>query len=189
MTLFVGPETLTLPDDANPNRQWAYLDVEDEPSINKALAGCDAAFFLVHSMGQGRDYPEREARSAANFATAAKASGVRRIVYLGGVLPAGGRVSKHLGSRQKTGELLRAGPLSVIELRAAMIIGEGSASWTMVKDLAARLPAMLLPRWLRNCSYPVAIRRCHLGAGCRFVLSERRLASFRVAGAGEDLAS
>ncbi len=141
----------------DPKRHWVRVDVEDEASITKALDGCDAAFFLVHGMGQGADYPEREARSAENFVKAAEASGVRRVVYLGGVLPAGGRVSKHLGSRQKTGELLRAGKPSAIELRAAMIIGEGSASWTMVKDLAARLPAMLLPRWLRNCSYPVAI--------------------------------
>jgi uncharacterized protein YbgA (DUF1722 family) len=141
----------------DPKRQWVRLDVEDTASIEEALVGCDATLFLVHGMGQGGDYPEREARSAENFVTAAEARDVRRIVYLGGVLPAGGRASKHLGSRRKTGELLRAGKPSTIELRAAMIIGEGSASWMMVKDLAARLPAMLLPRWLRNCSYPLAI--------------------------------
>lgn len=141
----------------DPEREWVRLDVEEKESVGEALVGCDAALFLVHGMGQGGNYPEREARSAENFVEAATAAGVERIVYLGGVLPAGERVSKHLGSRQKTGELLRSGVVSTIELRAAMIIGEGSASWTMVKDLAARLPAMLLPRWLRNCSYPVAI--------------------------------
>lgn len=140
-----------------PQLNWVRLDVEERASIDKALKGCDAAFFLIHSMGQGANYPKREATSALNFVAAAESSNLRRIVYLGGVLPAGERVSKHLASRKRTGELLRSGKPSTIEIRAAMIIGEGSASWTMVKDLAARLPAMLLPTWLRNSSYPVAI--------------------------------
>jgi uncharacterized protein YbjT (DUF2867 family) len=139
-------------------RRWVHLDVEDRDSVRHALADCDAAVYLVHGMGQSSDYPAREAQSARNFVAAAELCGVRRIVYLGGVLPpADHRLSKHLGSRKRTGELLRAGNLSTIEIRAAMIIGAGSASWIMVKDLAARLPAMVLPRWLCNHSYPVAI--------------------------------
>ena len=141
----------------HPAREWVKLDVERPDTVEAAFEGCDAAFYLIHSMAQGSDYPEREARGARNFARAADAKGVRRIVYLGGVLPSGGRISRHLESRHNTGEILRAGAVSTIELRAAMIIGAGSASWMMVKDLAARLPAMVLPRWLRNHSYPIAI--------------------------------
>ena len=140
-----------------PERTWVHLDVERPETLAAALQGCDGAFYLVHGMGQGEDYPERESQSARNFLAAAEASGVSRIVYLGGVLPQGQRVSKHLASRRDTGKILRSGSVSTIELRAAMIVGLGSTSWTMVRDLAARLPAMLLPRWLRNHSYPVAV--------------------------------
>ncbi len=143
--------------DQYPSRNWVHLDVERQSTLVEALEGCDAAYYLVHGMGQGSDYPERESRSARNFLAAAEASGVSRIVYLGGVLPTGQRSSKHLKSRRDTGRILRSGELSTIELRAAMVIGVGSTSWTMVRDLGARLPAMVLPRWLRNHSYPVAI--------------------------------
>lgn len=141
----------------HPDRRWVRMDVEDPASVATALAGCDAAFYLIHRVGQGADYPAHEATSARVFLGAAEAAGVRRIVYLGGVLPAGGAASTHLGSRRRTGELLRAGGVSVVELRAAMIIGVGSVSWTIVRDLSVRLPAMILPRWLGNCSYPVFI--------------------------------
>lgn len=140
-----------------PEREWIGLDIDDPASIAPAMDGCDAAFFLVHEMAHGSDYPEREQRGAAAFLAAAERVGLRRIVYLGGVQPRGKDISRHLRSRRQTGEILRAGRVSTIELRAAMIIGEGSVSWTMVRDLAARLPAMLLPRWLRNASYPVFI--------------------------------
>jgi len=141
-----------------PDREWVRVDVEQVETLHKALVGCDGAFYLIHGMGQGSDYPEREAQSARNFLEAAEACGVRRIVYLGGVLPpTGKRVSKHLASRRNTGRILRSGRVSTIELRAAMIVGLGSVSWTMVRDLAARLPAMVLPRWLRNNSHPIAV--------------------------------
>lgn len=140
-----------------PGRNWVRVDVELPETLETALEGCDGAFYLIHGMGQGSDYPEREAQSARNFLRAAEACGVSRIVYLGGVLPAGHRLSKHLASRRETGKILRSGSVSTIELRAAMIVGQGSVSWTMVHDLAARLPAMLLPRWLRNHSHPIAI--------------------------------
>jgi uncharacterized protein YbjT (DUF2867 family) len=131
-----------------------YLDVEDASSIEPALEGCDAAIYLIHSIDNSSDYPEREARSAEAFRDAAERAGVRRIVYLGGVAPAT-RPSRHLESRLHTGEILRSGRVSTIELRCSLIIGAGGSSWTMVRDLAARLPAMLLPRWLRFSSWPV----------------------------------
>jgi uncharacterized protein YbjT (DUF2867 family) len=135
---------------------WVYLDVEREASIEPALQGCDAAVYLIHSIDASHDYPEREARSAAAFREAAERTGVKRIVYLGGVAPAA-QPSRHLQSRLYTGEILRAGNVSTIELRCGLVIGAGGSSWMMVRDLAARLPAMLLPRWLRFSSWPVWI--------------------------------
>jgi uncharacterized protein YbjT (DUF2867 family) len=136
--------------------QWVEMDVEDPRSVASALQGCDAALYLVHQMHSGKDYPERESLCAEIFRDAAAREGLHRVVYLGGVAPAGG-ASRHLASRMRTGEVLRSGGVSVVELRAAMIVGRGSASWTMVRDLSARLPAMVLPRWLHNHSWPVAI--------------------------------
>lgn len=148
------------PDEARakaPELDWAAVDLLQPATLVPALAGCDAAVFLVHAMGTGHDdYPERERESAKSFAEAAGKAGVQRIVYLGGVVPAKG-ASRHLRSRERTGEILRSGPVETIELRAAMVIGAGSTSWIMVRDLARRLPAMVLPRWLRNTSYPIAI--------------------------------
>lgn len=143
-----------------PERDWVYADVDDERSLEAAMRGCDRAYYLVHSMGgrsgAGDDYAEREARGAECFARAAARAGLERIVYLGGVAPAG-QASKHLSSRLKTGETLRAGSVPTIELRAAMIVGAQSASWQLVRDLAFRLPLMVLPAWLQNRSQPVAI--------------------------------
>jgi uncharacterized protein YbjT (DUF2867 family) len=139
-----------------PARSWTRLDLDEPASLMPALAGCDAAVYLVHGMRSGGNYPEREARAAQAFATAAGRARLRRIVYLGGVAPPG-HSSRHLQSRARAGELLRAGPVATVELRAAMIIGEGSESWRMVHDLAARLPVMVLPRWLQRSSWPVAI--------------------------------
>ena len=135
---------------------WVHLDVEDRATIEPALEGCDAAVYLIHSIDDSDDYPEREARAALAFRQAAERAGVRRLVYLGGVAPAG-RPSRHLESRLRTGEILRSGSVSTIELRCGLIIGSGGSSWMMVRDLAARLPAMLLPRWLRYSSWPVWI--------------------------------
>jgi len=141
-----------------PELSWVAADLMRPETLAPALAGCDAAIFLVHSMGTGHedDYPQREKESAEAFAAAAARAGVKRIVYLGGVVPSTA-ASRHLRSRQRTGEILRAGTVETIELRAAMVIGAGSTSWIMVRDLARRLPAMVLPRWLRNTSFPIAI--------------------------------
>lgn len=149
------------PDEARaraPELDWVALDLLRPATLDPALAGCDAAVFLVHAMGNRHDddYPTRERDGAEAFTAAAGRAGLRRILYLGGVVPVKG-ASRHLRSRQRTGEILRAGPVPTIELRAAMVIGAGSTSWIMVRDLARRLPAMVLPRWLRNTSFPVAI--------------------------------
>lgn len=141
--------------DGSPWR-WVALDVDRPETMRPALEGIHAAVYLVHGMAAGGDYDVREARSAIAFRDAASAAGVRRIVYLGGVAPVG-TPSKHLASRLRTGELLRAGAVPAIELRAGMVIGFGSLSWRIVRDLAARLPVMILPRWLRSRSQPIAV--------------------------------
>jgi uncharacterized protein YbjT (DUF2867 family) len=139
-----------------PRLDWVEGDVADEQTCTRALEGCSAALYLVHSIGESPDFRGREVEAARRFAHAASVAGLRRIVYLGGVAP-GQRASEHLRSRLEVGEALRAGPVTTVELRASMIIGHGSVSWLIVRDLAARLPVMVLPRWLRSRTEPVAI--------------------------------
>lgn len=137
-------------------RAFVKLDLNDYHSIATAMQGCDAAVYLVHSMAEGRGYEKTEERAAIAFLRAAEQAGIKRIVYLGGVQPER-KPSKHLRSRGRTGELLRSGRVSTIELQAAMVVGAGSESWRIVRDLAARLPLMLLPRWLESRSEPIYI--------------------------------
>jgi uncharacterized protein YbjT (DUF2867 family) len=140
-----------------PGLSWVRCDVTNRDDVARALEGTDAAYFLVHSMGGGRrDYAEIERAVAVQFQEAAGRAGVKRILYLGGVSPAD-RPSKHLQSRLQVGEILRAGPVPALELRASMIVGNGSASWQIVRDLTMRLPAMLLPAWTESRTCPVAI--------------------------------
>ena len=143
---------------AFPDRDWVEGDVSDESSLRRALDGCDAAYYLVHEMSGDHDFAEREAAAAASFVRAAASAGVKRIIYLGGVLPRDAApASPHLRSRARVGEILRGGPVPAIELRASMIIGSGSLSYIIVRDLAARLPFMVLPRWLDSRTEPVAV--------------------------------
>jgi uncharacterized protein YbjT (DUF2867 family) len=139
-----------------PHREWVEADVADEASCRRALDGCEAGLYLVHAMGEGVGFRAREVESARRFARAAAAAKLARLVYLGGVAPAG-EASNHLESRVEVGAVLRAGAVPTVELRASMIIGQGSLSWLIVRDLAARLPAMVLPRWLKSRTQPVAI--------------------------------
>lgn len=133
------------------------MDVARPDTLGPALRGCDAAVYLVHSMAESGDYERRELEAAQAFRRAAEDAGVRRVVYLGGFQPEG-PASKHLRSRIETGRILRSSTsLSTIELRAGMIIGCGSQSWCIVRDLAARLPVMVLPRWLESKSQPIGI--------------------------------
>src|SRR4030095_11128480 len=123
--------------------------------IRPVLEGCDTVYYLVHSLGRA-DFRETDRRCAHNVAEGAAAPGCRRIIYLGGVSPRG-RASEHLASRLEVGELLRAGSVLAVELRASMIIGNGSASWRILRDLAARLPFMVFPRWLDSKTCPIAL--------------------------------
>jgi uncharacterized protein YbjT (DUF2867 family) len=139
-----------------PERSWVRLDVQDRASVEEALIGVDSILYLIHAMGQAGDFEAMERKAAETLVLAAEKTGVKRIVYLGGVAPTG-EASKHLRSRLLTGDVLRAGSVPAIELRAGMIIGAGGLSWRMVRDLAARLPFMILPSWLQNHSQPVAV--------------------------------
>jgi len=140
-----------------PERDWAQADLADPADRDRALAGCRVAYYLVHGLAEGRrDFRSQEAALARAFSEAAARQGIERIVYLGGVAPQG-PPSEHLRSRLEVGEALRAGQVPVIELRAGMIVGAGSTSWLIVRDLAARLPAMVLPRWMQTRSQPVAV--------------------------------
>jgi len=141
----------------DPRVEWVEADLADDEALPRVLAGVEAAFFLVHGMGDGRpDYAREERRGALAFADEAGRAGVRRVVYLGGVEPAGAP-SRHLASRLEVGEALRAGPVPAVELRASMIVGARSASWRIVRDLALRLPAMVLPSWAKTRSCPIGI--------------------------------
>ncbi len=125
-------------------------------TLPAALDGIDVAYYLVHSMAAGADFPRLDREAAANFRDAAARAGVRRIVYLGGLQPEGG-ASTHLASRSETGAILRAGSVPVTELRAGVIIGPGSAAFEVIRDLVFHLPAMVTPRWVRSRSQPIAL--------------------------------
>jgi uncharacterized protein YbjT (DUF2867 family) len=142
--------------DATADLSWVTGDVARVGEDARLLEGVTAAFYLVHAMTEGPDFARREVDQAGRFADAAGRAGVGRIVYLGGIAPAG-PPSPHLASRLAVGETLRRGPVPTIELRASMIVGRGSLSWLIVRDLAARLPVMVLPSWLRSRTQPVAI--------------------------------
>ena len=132
-------------------------DVLDPTSLAGALNGIGTAYYFVHSMGADRDFAEQDRQAAANFAQAASAAGVRRIVYLGGLGNPDQKLSKHLRSRQETGDILRAYHSQVIEFRASIVIGSGSISFEMIRALVERLPVMICPRWVGVLAQPIAI--------------------------------
>ncbi|MBM3450176.1 MAG: SDR family oxidoreductase [Armatimonadetes bacterium] len=132
-------------------------DVLDAASLSAAMLGVDAAYYLVHSMGTTDDFEVQDRAAADNFAAAARAAGVRRILYLGGLGEEDASLSAHLRSRHEVGERLRAQGVPVIELRASIIIGSGSLSFEMIRALVERLPVMVTPRWVRITAQPIAI--------------------------------
>ncbi len=132
-------------------------DMFQPDTLGPALAGVDIAYYLVHSMAEGAaGFEERDRVAAANFAAAARAAGVGRIIYLGGL----GRedLSHHLQSRQEVGQILREGGVPVTEFRAAVIVGAGSMSFEMIRYLTERVPIMICPRWVDTPCQPIGIR-------------------------------
>jgi len=123
----------------------------------KALTNVHTAFYLLHSINYKANFGEIETEMAKRFATAAKAAGVSQIVYLGGIAN-DKKISKHLSSRVETGKALASTGIPVMELRAGIIIGSGSASFEMLRHLTHRLPIMTTPKWVSNRTQPIAIR-------------------------------
>ncbi len=134
-------------------------DVLREETLADALEGVHTAYYLVHSMGSAdrAGFEAQDRRAAENFGRAARAAGLRRIVYLGGLGEEGADLSPHLRSRHEVGRLLRASGVPVIEFRASIVIGPGSLSFEMLQALVERLPVMVTPRWLRVVAQPIAI--------------------------------
>lgn len=133
-------------------------DVLDPASLSAAVEGCDAAFYLIHSMAGSRDFADADRRGAVHFREAADAAGLHRIVYLGGLGSSDRRLSEHLASRHEVGRLLSAGRTPVTVLRAAVIIGSGSMSFEMIRHLTEVLPIMGRPRWIKTLCQPIGIR-------------------------------
>lgn len=137
-------------------------DVRDPAAVTAALTGCDAAFYLVHSMDGEGDFAARDRAMAESFRTGCEQAAVDRIVYLGGLGPDddgdGEVLSEHLRSRHEVGRILAGGPTTVVELRAAVVIGSGSVSFEMLRHLVEVLPVMVAPRWVLTRCQPIAIR-------------------------------
>jgi len=148
------------------DREWASRDgveivksdLADVAGLAANLAGCDAAFYLVHSMNSaGSEYEDRDHKLALTFAGAAREAGVRRIIYLGGLGETGADLSKHLRSRRDVEKALGSTGVPVTVLRAAMIIGSGSASFEILRYLVERLPIMITPKWVSTPCQPIAV--------------------------------
>ena len=142
-------------------RGWRGVEIAEADALlpetlDEVLAGVEVAYYLVHSMSAGRQFPRIDLDAAENFRKAAERHGVNRIVYLGGLIP-GKAGSEHLRSRRETGDCLRSGPVAVTEIRAGMIVGPGSAAFEVIRDLVNYLPVMITPRWVRTRSTPIGL--------------------------------
>ena len=144
----------------HPKVELVKGDVLDVESLETALSGCGAAYYLVHSMiAQKQNFVEADRRAAQNMVLAAESTGIERMIYLGGLAEKkNGSLSKHLRSRIEVADLLQSGRVPVTDLRAPMILGSGSASFEILRYLVERLPIMITPRWVRSLNQPIAIR-------------------------------
>jgi len=142
----------------DPQVEIVRCDIGDRLQLTPALAGCGAAYYLVHSMmAAGRAYREHDRLLAETFAKAAAEASLERIIYLGGLGETGAHLSEHLTSRREVERVLAAGPVPVTVFRAAMIIGSGSASFEILRYLVERLPVMITPRWVSTEAQPIAV--------------------------------
>ncbi len=142
---------------------WENVDIRrgdllDNSSLRPVMQGVDVAYYLVHSMADGvHGFIQRDVTAAGNFAMAAQAAGVKRIIYLGGLGDRNKSLSRHLEARQQVGEVLRQSGVPVTEFRAAIVIGSGSMSFEMIRYLTERLPILLTPKWISTLCQPIAI--------------------------------
>ena len=135
---------------------WVRGDVEDAESVDHALEGAEVVYYLVHSLGTA-GFEDRERRSADNVARAAEKAGLRQIVYLGGLGDDSDDLSPHLRSRHETERRLASGSVPVTTLRAGMVVAKGSAAFETIAALVDRLPVMILPRWAKTPTQPIAL--------------------------------
>ncbi|HTQ21683.1 DUF2867 domain-containing protein [Mycobacterium sp.] len=135
----------------------AQGDLADVDSLIAAFDGIDVVYYLVHSMGGSKDFSAEETRAARNVVTAARRTGVRRIVYLGGLHPEHSKLSPHLESRRAVGNTLIDSGIETVVLQAGVVVGSGSASFEMIRHLTERLPVMTTPKWVRNTIQPIAV--------------------------------
>ncbi len=143
---------------AHPRVELAEADVLNQPALTAALTDCAAAFYLVHSMFPGvKDFEDQDRRAACVMRDAAHDSGLGRIIYLGGLGDERHELSAHLKSRLEVGRILRAGSTPLTWLRAAMILGSGSASFEILRYLVERLPIMVTPAWVKSLCQPIAV--------------------------------
>ena len=159
------------------NTEIVAGDVLDSVSLDRAMSGVDRAYYLVHSMQRGSDFSEKDRQAAQNFGAAARAAGVRRIIYVGGLGDDRQELSAHLRSRHEVGDVLRASGVPVLEFRASIIIGSGSLSFELIRALVERLPAMIMPRWVNVIAQPIAINDilAYLVAGLDVPLDGNRI--------------
>jgi uncharacterized protein YbjT (DUF2867 family) len=136
--------------------RWATADATDGVALRKAFAGVDVAYYLVHSLGT-RDFEQRDRLAAETVAREAERAGVRQLVYLGGLGDQSSELSRHLRSRAETAAVLASGSVPVTTLRAAMVIGPGSAAFETITALVDRLPGMICPRWVSTRTQPIAL--------------------------------
>lgn len=132
-------------------------DVGDRAAMLAALEGVEAAYFLVHSLAASGEFAVDERRAAREFAAAARERGVERLIYLGGIVHEQHGLSPHLQSRREVGEIFRASGVPTIEFRASIVVGEGSASFDLVKTMVERAPTPIAPDWLDHAAQPIAI--------------------------------
>ena len=142
---------------AGPSTEVVVGDVLDRPSLDSALRGVDVAYYLVHSMSSTGSFEETDREAAWNFSEAAKAAGVKGLIYVGGLGSDEEELSIHLRSRHEVGDILRQSGLPVCEFRASAVIGSGSASFELVRALVERLPIMVTPKWCKGKTQPIAI--------------------------------
>ncbi len=169
----------------SPTTEVVAGDLLDPASLDRALAGIDVAYYLVHSMGSHGDYRDTDRTAARHFGDAARRAGVRRIVYLGGLATGDETFSKHLRSRIETGEALRASGVPVVEFRASVVIGSGSLSFELIRALVERLPIMICPRWVATLAQPIGIDDvlAYLVAALRVPAGESR--TFEIGGSDQ----
>jgi uncharacterized protein YbjT (DUF2867 family) len=144
------------PHEASSQVRWAVADATDAATLQQVFDDVDLAYYLVHSLGS-RDFEKRDRLAAETVAREAERAGLRQLIYLGGLGDQSAELSPHLRSRAETAEVLASGSVPVTTLRAAMVIGPGSAAFETIVALVDRLPGMICPRWVSTQTQPIAL--------------------------------